>query len=207
MKRDESQFEWRELARQWRETHTPSANLESQLVEEFRRKHGATAPKPRLNGRVWWLAAAAVFALIAGASVWSSKPQRNPSLAFDQPVPPAPLAPVPAMDAPKVVPAQMAVARTPAQSKRRVPAPRMQPQADEVVPALSASVPETYTEFFALEEGPISIDRGSVVRVRVPRSAMFRVGLPVNMNRMNDAIQADLVLSEDGIARAVRFVQ
>ena len=71
---------------------------------------------------------------------------------------------------------------------------------------LNSSNPWARRKMFS-EEGPISMDRGSVVRVRVPRSAMFRVGLPVNMNRMNDSIQADLVLSEDGIARAVRFVQ
>jgi hypothetical protein len=33
------------------------------------------------------------------------------------------------------------------------------------------------------------------------------VGLPVNEERANERIRADMVLGQDGIARAVRFVQ
>jgi hypothetical protein len=36
---------------------------------------------------------------------------------------------------------------------------------------------------------------------------MRLVGLPVNEERANERIRADMVLGQDGIARAVRFVQ
>jgi hypothetical protein len=48
---------------------------------------------------------------------------------------------------------------------------------------------------------------GSVLRVELPRSALRAVGLPVNENRLSERIDADVLLGQDGLARAVRFVQ
>jgi hypothetical protein len=48
---------------------------------------------------------------------------------------------------------------------------------------------------------------GQVVRVRLPRTAMESFGLPVNWDRGLEPIQADVLLGEDGLARAIRFVQ
>ena len=200
MKRDESKFEWRDLAEQWRHKHAPPVGLESRMLAEFRSKKPKSAP----SMWAWRMAAAAAIALItliAGATAWNNKLPQKPAVVLVQP-------PVLRPD-PKPAPAtsQVAKAITPHPSRsRRTPIHDRRP-VSEVIPVTNASAQEVYTEFFPLEEGLISIDRGSVVRVRVPRSAMFRVGLPVNMNRMNDTIQADLVLSEDGIARAVRFIQ
>ena len=199
MKRDESQFEWLELAEQWRYKHAPPAGLESRLLAEFRGKHRKSAR----NMRAWWMSAAAValITLIAGASIWNNNQPQKPAVAFDRAEPQSP-APKPAS-----APLQVAKAITPQPHGTSRATKRFKPAAGKVIPVINASTQEVYTEFFPLEEGLISVDRGSIVRVRVPRSAMFRVGLPVNMNRMNDSIQADLVLSEDGIARAVRFIQ
>ena len=46
-----------------------------------------------------------------------------------------------------------------------------------------------------------------MVRVRLPRSALAAFGLPMNEQRAEETIQADVVLGEDGLARAVRFVK
>ena len=46
-----------------------------------------------------------------------------------------------------------------------------------------------------------------VVRVRLPRSAMRSVGLPVNEDRWMEQVPADVLLGQDGVARAVRFVK
>jgi hypothetical protein len=51
------------------------------------------------------------------------------------------------------------------------------------------------------------VEDATVVRVQLPRSAMRMVGLPVNEERAGERIRADVVLGQDGIARAVRFVQ
>ena len=114
---------------------------------------------------------------------------------------------------PKPTPEPVAVKLTPpAAAPLPQPGPGPVPSVRRPRPALKPVVVEAqnremYTDFFSLEEEPVSIDRGRMVRVLVPRSTMFRVGLPVDVNRFDDTIQADLVLSEEGIARAVRFVQ
>jgi hypothetical protein len=39
----------------------------------------------------------------------------------------------------------------------------------------------------------------------MPRSALVSFGLPVNAERAGQPIRVDLILSEDGVARAIRF--
>lgn len=46
----------------------------------------------------------------------------------------------------------------------------------------------------------------NVVRMEVPRTAMLAVGLPVNLERASEMIEADVMVGSDGLARAVRFV-
>src|SRR6266536_210961 len=50
-------------------------------------------------------------------------------------------------------------------------------------------------------------DGGQVVRVELPRSALASFGLPVNLNRANERVKADVLVGADGQARAIRFVQ
>ena len=55
---------------------------------------------------------------------------------------------------------------------------------------------------------PANIQDGAqVVRVELPRYAMARFGLPVNMERYDENVKADVWLGADGLARAIRFVQ
>lgn len=49
-------------------------------------------------------------------------------------------------------------------------------------------------------------DSGQVVRVELPRSALTRFGLPMNIDRAGARIKADVVVGNDGLARAIRFV-
>jgi hypothetical protein len=50
-------------------------------------------------------------------------------------------------------------------------------------------------------------ERGSLVRIRLPRSTLATFGLPMNENRVADVVNADVLLGDDGLARAIRFVQ
>lgn len=52
-----------------------------------------------------------------------------------------------------------------------------------------------------------SLRSGTVVRVEVERATLLAMGLPVNETRSDSLIKADLVVGDDGIARAIRFVQ
>ncbi len=50
------------------------------------------------------------------------------------------------------------------------------------------------------------IERGSILRVKLPRAAMTDFGFPVSMERWHEQIPADVMLAEDGSVRAVRFI-
>jgi hypothetical protein len=50
-------------------------------------------------------------------------------------------------------------------------------------------------------------DGGQIVRVKLPRSALANFGLPVNMDRYNEKVKADVLFGVDGLAHAIRFVQ
>jgi hypothetical protein len=80
--------------------------------------------------------------------------------------------------------------------------------------AASASVAATVeneitTDFIPLMQGArLSEDDGvRMVRVELPRSALARFGLPVNAEASGGRIKADVLLGEDGLARAIRFVR
>ena len=49
-------------------------------------------------------------------------------------------------------------------------------------------------------------ESGSLVRVDLPVSALIALGLPVPSSTVS-VVQADVVVGQDGFARAVRFVQ
>lgn len=66
---------------------------------------------------------------------------------------------------------------------------------------------EVTTDFIPLNYDPAPAGTTSVVRVQLPRTALIAFGLPVNEDRTEDVIQADLLLDEDGMTRAVRFVE
>jgi hypothetical protein len=69
--------------------------------------------------------------------------------------------------------------------------------------------PEIATEFLpvAVDDGWTPLDGGRMVRVKLPRSALGVFGLPVDEERGPDRVQADVVLSNDGLLRAIRFVR
>ncbi len=49
-------------------------------------------------------------------------------------------------------------------------------------------------------------ERGELVRVVVPASTMRDVGLPVSQDHLSDFVQADVLVGQEGLARAIRFV-
>lgn len=67
---------------------------------------------------------------------------------------------------------------------------------------------EIATDFFPLmNRGAGQLDSGQIVRVELPRSALMSFGLPMNMDRADERIKADVVVGNDGLARAIRFVR
>ncbi|HEX8459024.1 MAG TPA: hypothetical protein VF656_17155 [Pyrinomonadaceae bacterium] len=69
---------------------------------------------------------------------------------------------------------------------------------------------ESVTEFIPLVAGAPEaqpLESGQVVRVKLPRAALASLGLPLNAERSNETVKADVLLGNDGLARAIRFVR
>jgi hypothetical protein len=67
---------------------------------------------------------------------------------------------------------------------------------------------EVATGFFPLMPGfdPEAVESEPLVRVEIPRSVLASFGLPVDVNRIHVPVEADLVIGDDGMTRAIRFV-
>lgn len=52
-----------------------------------------------------------------------------------------------------------------------------------------------------------AMDSGTIVRVELSRSALTSLGFPVNVEGSSESVKADVILGDDGVARAIRLVQ
>jgi hypothetical protein len=184
-----------------RDTAGPFA---AQLAEEESREQPEPAwrrwlARPRLRWQqLAWYGAFALVALIA-LRMWTRHTGAAvPQIAFIRPstlVASVPKAVVSRILAP---PARQSRPRM----RRSVPHQRIPPQAPAVVR-------EVATPFFSLpfSDAALPLDQATVIRVELPRSALELAGLPVDEDRRNQRIRADLILGADGLARAIRFVE
>jgi hypothetical protein len=70
-------------------------------------------------------------------------------------------------------------------------------------------IDEIVTDFFPLTfaADSISPEGGHLVRVTIPRSVLVAMGLPMNVDRAAEHVRADVFIGDDGLARAIRFIQ
>jgi len=73
-------------------------------------------------------------------------------------------------------------------------------------PAADSRAQEIATEFIPLGQYA-QTEEGHLVRVELPRSALASFGLPVNAESAGGRVKADVLLGEDGTARAIRFIR
>lgn len=68
---------------------------------------------------------------------------------------------------------------------------------------------EALTDYLLFNPGQryYPLERGQLIRVMVPRSTLGSFGFPVNPERAMMPVKADLVVGEDGMARAIRFIK
>jgi hypothetical protein len=193
---------------------TISANVEARLLAEFRRQQSQKSVVQTSRRRYTVYAAVAAVLLLAFAVIGYQTLLKSEKT--------APVVQSTTSDGPPVVEVKQR-APVPASSpeSRKKTAPRnvaskrgkgTQPRStavdnratlatnhrDEVV---SEFIPIGYASAANVEDG------GQLVRIEMPRSAMARFGLPVNMERYNERVKADVLVSADGLARAIRFVQ
>jgi hypothetical protein len=74
---------------------------------------------------------------------------------------------------------------------------------------LYAGDADVVTDFIPLtdDDSLKQIERGELIRVRMPRTALLKFGLPMNVERAGIPVKADLLVGEDGLAHAIRFVR
>jgi hypothetical protein len=190
-----------DLLRRMRETSSslraPDA-VEERLLLAYRAQHVQRAPVRYTPWR--WIAATAAAAAVL-ALVFAVRLSRLPDVdplpdvaRVHAPAPPSHLvksqSTAPAVSVPRPKPSLLTAAR---------------PKEVKGSPARSQ---EDTAEFIALPYAPpLSVyDHGQVVRVRLPRTSVGNFGLPVNEERLAERIPADVLLGQDGIPRAIRFV-
>lgn len=68
---------------------------------------------------------------------------------------------------------------------------------------------EVKSDFVPLTYGAQAppLESGQLIRVQMPRAALAAYGLPVNVERADTPVKAELLVSEDGRAHAIRFVR
>jgi hypothetical protein len=97
----------------------------------------------------------------------------------------------------------------------RAPRPKRDDSPRLNVPFITDSMPvygkraEYATDFVPLSYGGVQkpMESGEVIRLEMPRSALIAFGLPVNVEHADAPVKAELLLGEDGMARAIRFLR
>ncbi len=186
----------RELASTGREIALPAA-VEATLLEAFRENRAAASivHRPR-----WapWLAVAAILLAVFGAVTLMIRATGDP-----QPVVPdlaresaRPVDERPSMPALEDQTRPTAVKAGHSRRPKREPVRRLTGH-------------EITTDFIPLSYGAeyIPIESGQIIRVKLPRSSLISFGLPMSQERIDEQVKADILVSNDGLAHAIRFVQ
>jgi hypothetical protein len=171
----------RSLAERDREREAPE-EVETRLLAAFRQNRSKT--RTRRKARTIRLAMLAVAAGITLFFAWS-RPQPKPA---------------------EPMPVQQPIAVAAGLLPVTVPMPKATPKARPVRRQPREQAREIVTQFFPLLDVAPPFERGELLRVTVPASTMRRVGLPVNEDHLTDRVYADVLVGQEGLARAIRFV-
>jgi hypothetical protein len=199
--------------------------LEGKVLAAFRDRSRVHAIKPSISRRRYWASAAAAVLLLAfgllalrwhaassrtqtnlassksGAPV--SEPKRDQSTAVDT------------TGAPSATGRKTESAPKRSRSRRHWAASQLaKDEAAKRSGAETGTIPakaeteEVATDFVSTGYGSALDlqDGGQLVRVELPRSALTRFGLPMNINRAGERVKAEVLVGQDGLARAIRFV-
>lgn len=197
--------------------------VEGALLAAFRdRANVVQLRREPQRWRFWAAAIAAVLLIGIAVSAWRASVfsgTRKESQAHGSPKPErlaTPQAPQP--------PSTGAVSNTGTGSQapqpKPAPRPRVKTNRETVSPgrtvpdsasavAANNETKEVTSDFVALGYGnALDLqDGGQLVRVELPRAALARFGLLLDMDRADERVKADVLVGADGLARAIRFVK
>jgi len=211
----------RSLASEMESLEAPES-VEAKVLEAFR-AHRKVVPQnvipqnviqmPRRasHARYWLVAVAAMLLIAIGvfAFRWNGGTAETPQQATKQEEPQQP----PKVDHQQPSSPQQLAVNSEEEKSNPLP-PRHRPRRIHAATPANAQVANHVTNEIATDFIPIGYmsaanlqDGGQIVRVQLPRSALVNFGLPVNMDRYNEKVKADVLLGVDGRAHAIRFVQ
>lgn len=180
---------------------TAPSSVEATLAQAFRAhaKRRASRTKQAISlAAACTLAAAAAIVIV----VMANRPRQ---------IAPAPLVRVTTTSSPAVQTPEAMQSGT--RAAAAVPGRRIRPPVSKHARRLVQNVAEErsrrelVTVFFPLMDPAPPMGHGEILRVQVPAAAMRSVGLPVSEDHLADRIQADVLVGEEGLPRAIRFVK
>jgi hypothetical protein len=175
--------------------------LELALLQEFRRTMATVPAKNRRGARRWRItvaaAVAAIVALVAMAGRSRMKPV--PKLITSSP--------------------QIATLSPPSLPEKEPIAPQKTTRTTTVAPVRPFRPPRVAvhtaqqagkedSDFFVFPYAPALEEHESaeIYRVRMPRATLTGLGLPPG-GRLDESVEADLVIGPDGVARGIRLIR
>ncbi|MEW6209725.1 MAG: hypothetical protein AB1631_15255 [Acidobacteriota bacterium] len=186
--------------------HEAPRRVEEALLAAFRNRAVASPSR-----RVRWIriaAAAAAAIIIIAALVWSQQPEATDH----QAVPSKDESPPIQNERDQKLKELEPVIGT----NEHAPKPQPKRRGSQLTKASLANSDraastenEVAMDFLPLVEydNLINFESGEIRRVMLSRSALVSLGLPVNMDRANEPVKADVLVGHDGLARAIRFVR
>lgn len=184
-------------------TEEPSAGLEEVLRDAFRAEAAMKAASRKRRHLVAGIGIAAAAAWIlaivwigtqAGKPVVSSQPKLTAQQRSSRTTQAVSSAPAPNR---VITPAGTAVSV----NRQAIHEPRAH--------TASPQIAETATDFIRLPytDPLLPTEQADVFRVQMPEAALATYGLPVDGSRLDSKIYADLVVGQDGVPRAIRFIR
>jgi hypothetical protein len=193
------------------------ASLESVILRTYRARRTAVTRRsptwPRWTAR---LAAAAMVGLVVAVVGTGRRPdteERSPGASLPVPSNPArPSAPPAVLSTESILamrPAEVAPSPSVAPGPRArgrsasapLPAARTLQRGRATTPSMADFAPWLWADSVT------DFDRGQVVRVGLPRSALASWGWPLEGDVADEDVETELLLGEDGMARAIRVVR
>lgn len=184
--------------------------IETALLAAFRHQADATAVAARRRHRLLAVAALALLTFGISLAAWISSPTKPKTSAGSTDGPAAPTDVHATTRKPDQAPPRIVEFGNP---DRRVPGLTQGKRQKRLAladrrPSTNDVPREFVTPFFPVMQGGelIPLDGGQLVRVRMPRSNLIPFGIPLDQARANETIKADVLISNDGLARAIRLV-
>jgi hypothetical protein len=190
-----------------------SPRLQESLLEAFERQSFIKTSSANTHRRRYWVAAIAASLLIAFglfvARAWQPEAKKPATVVAQNGPEPSKLAGTVPTSVFSSDGSLVRSERVPARGKRL--AISLQDRKNAEVKDTDAGnrfddliatdfIPVTYGGAANLDAG------GQIVRVELPRSRLASFGLPVNMDRADEKVKADVLIGVDGLAHAIRFV-